>query len=203
VGTRVWDSHGSQADYTYTLNYCCLSGRYQADSDQAAHSLYMGERLRDVPGEPEGQAGQGGGASHTEAPVAVYANPSDHGAREADGESEGEATDKSQTGAPKTSVTEDTVEVKQSTTNIWGLERRHESRVPPDVETTEAMMDFDGMPDSELVYLKAKLERELVKLRSSRKNLNNTIKNITDDMQAHYTRHGADVVINAHEGPRA
>lgn len=63
-------------------------------------------------------------------------------------------------------------------------------------------MNLDSLDVPELVHLKAKLERELIQLRSTRKNLNNTIKNITDDMRDYRLRHGI-LIENPQEAPRA
>jgi len=63
-------------------------------------------------------------------------------------------------------------------------------------------MNLETMPESELVHLKAKLERELIQLRSSRKNLNNTIRNITNDMRDYRLRHQI-IIENPQEAHRA
>lgn len=59
------------------------------------------------------------------------------------------------------------------------------------------------MTDQELVAERDRLVRELQGLRASRKNLSNTIRNITDEMQAFYSQVHRDPIINPQEAPRA
>jgi len=63
-------------------------------------------------------------------------------------------------------------------------------------------MNLDAMNEQDLHRLKAKLELELIKLRSTKKNLDNTIRNITTDMREYRIRHQI-LIDNPQEGPRA
>jgi uncharacterized protein YlxW (UPF0749 family) len=63
-------------------------------------------------------------------------------------------------------------------------------------------MNLETLSDQELLTLKDSLQRELTRLQSTRKNLNNTIKNITDDMRDYRLSHGI-IVENPHDEPRA
>jgi hypothetical protein len=63
-------------------------------------------------------------------------------------------------------------------------------------------MELEKLSDQELRTLRDSLERELKRLRSTTKNLNNTIKNITDDMRDYRLEQGI-IVENPHESPRA
>jgi hypothetical protein len=63
-------------------------------------------------------------------------------------------------------------------------------------------MNLDTLTESELSKLKDLLVKELNRLRSTKKNLNHTIKNITDDMHEYRMRHQI-LVENPQELPRA
>ena len=63
-------------------------------------------------------------------------------------------------------------------------------------------MNFSSLTDRQLEQLRDTLRKELQKLRGSVKNLNNTIKNITDDMRDYRLRHQI-LIENPQELPRA
>jgi len=63
-------------------------------------------------------------------------------------------------------------------------------------------MTYTDLSDTELRSLRDSLEKELRRLRSTVKNLNNTINNVVHDMRDYRIRHGI-IVENPQDMPRA